>query len=170
MTSPIILPARHEADLRAAAQLMRLYAAGLGLDLGYQGFEAELAALPGAYAPPGGALLLARDGASGPALGCVAVRPLPSGAAGTCEMKRLFVAPEGRGRGLGRHLAVAALREGARLGYHAMVLDTLERLEAATALYRDLGFRAVPPFHEDRVPELLFLGRTLEGAELTPPG
>lgn len=172
---PTIHPARGEAALREAVRLFRAYAAGLGLDLGYQGFAAELAALPGAYAPPGGELLLARAPGcgppgrepDGPALGCVAVRPLPASMPGSgpglraCEMKRLFVAPDGRGLGLGRRLALAALEAGTRLGYDAMRLDTLERLAPALALYRSLGFCEVAPFHDDRVPGLLFLGRSL---------
>ncbi len=160
MSGPTALrPARTVAELHAAATLFRGYADGLGLDLGFQGFAEEVASLPGAYAPPGGELLLA-TAADGTALGCVAVRPLPT-LPGACEMKRLFVAPAGRGRGLGRDLAEAAMRAGAALGYRAMRLDTLDRLAPALALYHALGFTPVPPYHEDRVPGLLFLGRDL---------
>lgn len=136
-----IAPATTEADIAAAARLFRAYAAALGVDLSYQGFAAELAALPGDYAPPGGALLLARAG--GEAVGCVALRPSGDGA----EMKRLFVAPAGRGHGLGERLARAALAEAVRLGHRSVRLDTLPDMAAAQALYAKLGFVPVPPYY-----------------------
>src|SRR5689334_22021661 len=98
----LILPAQLPTDLPAITQLFRAYAASLPIDLGYQGFDGEVASLPGKYAPPLGALLIARD-ENGAALGCVAMRPLDGH--GVCEMKRLYVAPEGRGKGVGAELA-----------------------------------------------------------------
>src|SRR5689334_7631108 len=89
-----ITPVRTAGELASTVSLFQEYAASLEIDLSYQNFEAELAAMPGQYAPPAGELLLARDGAGQP-LGCVALRPLD--AHGCCEMKRLYVSPEGRG-------------------------------------------------------------------------
>lgn len=141
------------ADLPSIRDLFRAYAASLPIDLGYQGFEGELASLPGKYAPPEGALLLARD-ANGAALGCVAMRPLE---AGVCEMKRLYVAPEGRGLGVGRALAeanVAAARAG---GYRWMVLDTLASMREARTLYASLGFEETGAYYETPIPDTVFL-------------
>lgn len=104
----------------------------------FQGFDAELASLPGDYAPPRGALFLARQA------GCVAVRPLD---ADTSEMKRLFVRPAARGNGLGRRLALAAVEHARSSGASRLVLDTIaERMGEAVALYRSLGFRETAPY------------------------
>lgn len=158
---------RAPADLAATIGLMRAYAASLDVDLAYQDFEGEVAALPGAYAPPGGELLLARD-AAGRAVGCVALRGLP--APGVCEMKRLYVAPEGRGSGLGRALVEAVVAAARGCGYAAIRLDTLPSMEAAQALYRACGFAVVPAYYESPVAGTLFMERRLapEGPRLTP--
>ena len=125
------------------------YARELGFSLCFQGFDAELAQLPGAYAPPRGALLLA------PARGCVALRPLD---ATTAEMKRLYVRPEGRGRKLGLALAQAAIDEARALGYARMVLDTVAgTMDKAIALYRALGFREIAPYYQNPIPGALYL-------------
>lgn len=145
------------ADLAAVAKLFRAYAAGLSVDLAYQGFAAELAGLPGRYAPPGGALLLAR-GPDGAPLGCVALRALEPGVA---EVKRLYVAPAGRGHGLGRALALAVLAEATRLGHREARLDTLPEMAAAQALYRALGFAPVPAYYASPVAGTRFLARPL---------
>ncbi|MGE0764836.1 MAG: GNAT family N-acetyltransferase [Hyphomicrobiaceae bacterium] len=150
----VIAPATSPADMAAAAELMRAYAASLGVDLAFQDFSAELATLPGKYAPPRGALLIARD-AGGEPVGCVALRPL--GDDGGCEMKRLYVAPEGRGVGLGRRLAQAIIAEARSLGCREMRLDTLPSMRGAIALYRSLGFVATAPYYDTPIAGTVFL-------------
>jgi ribosomal protein S18 acetylase RimI-like enzyme len=154
-----VAPARGAADLSAAARLFRAYAEALAVDLGFQGFEAELAGLPGRYAPPAGALLLARR--RGAAIGCVAMRPLAE--AGVCEMKRLYVAPEGRGLGVGRALVAAVIDAGVRAGHREMRLDTLPDMEAALALYRDMGFGPTRAYYDTPLAGTVFLARRLDG-------
>jgi ribosomal protein S18 acetylase RimI-like enzyme len=155
-----IRPVGAAADVAAAAALFRAYAASLSVDLAYQGFDAELATLPGTYAPPAGALLLAGHPGR-PPLGCVALRPLAE--PGLCEMKRLYVAPEGRRAGVGRALVEAALQRAAAIGYAAILLDTLPEMTAALTLYRRLGFAKIPPYNATPIPGVVFMRR-----ELTP--
>jgi GNAT superfamily N-acetyltransferase len=137
---PGIAPAR-AADLEDIKAMFREYSALVAEALCFQGFDEELAGLPGAYAPPSGALLIARDGEL--AAGCVALRRLDER---TGEMKRLFVREAWRGTGLGRRLALAVIDEAKTRGYSRMVLDTLPKLGTAIALYRDLGFRETGPY------------------------
>ncbi|HET8946600.1 MAG TPA: GNAT family N-acetyltransferase [Candidatus Polarisedimenticolia bacterium] len=148
--------AREPAEIDAARVLFREYAAGLGFDLAFQGFETELAALPGDYAPPRGALLLAIDSAAW--AGCVALRPFDGE---VCEMKRLYVRPSWRGTGLGRRLAAAILDEGGRLGYARMRLDTVPAMQSAIALYESLGFRDIPAYRHNPVPGTRWLEASL---------
>ncbi len=141
------------ADLAAAGTLFREYAASLDVDLALQGFEAELAALPGAYAPPSGALLLAFD-ARGTAVGCVGLRSFEGGE--VCELKRLFVREQARGTGLGRRLLEVAIEAAAAAGYRTMVLDTLMSLTDAIGLYRRAGFEETPPYWRNPYPNVLY--------------
>ncbi|MGZ5181956.1 MAG: GNAT family N-acetyltransferase [Ramlibacter sp.] len=142
--------------MRATREIFREYALGLGVDLCFQGFEQELAALPGDYAPPRGALLLATvDGA---VAGCVALRPLDSSDyPNAAEMKRLYVRKAFRGFGLGRQLAEAALDAARQAGYACVLLDTLDDMEAARALYEDLGFAPIDPYYHNPIPGAHYL-------------
>lgn len=142
-----IIPATTEEHFRAVRALFREYARFLDVDLCFQGFEEELAGLPGKYAPPEGVLLLALEGAEFG--GCVALRELEPG---VCEMKRLFVRPDCRGRGLGRALAAAVIAAAAAKGYAVMRLDTLPKLQDAIRLYARLGFRTVAPYYHNPLP------------------
>jgi ribosomal protein S18 acetylase RimI-like enzyme len=146
----IIRPAAAN-DLDAVRGLFREYQQFLGVDLCFQEFEQELAALPGKYAPPEGALLLAFAGLS--AVGCVALRALAPAA---CEMKRLYVKPACRGQGLGRSLAVAIIGEARDRGYACIRLDTLDFLTAAMRLYESLGFVQVEPYYHNPLPGVVF--------------
>jgi putative acetyltransferase len=141
MAEPFLARGFEERDRERIVALLREYEAGIGVLLCFQNFDAELAGLPGDYAPPNGLMLLARQADGPELLGCVAVRPVPGSSPELCEMKRLFVRPAGRGSGLGRKLAVAAMTEARHLGYRRMCLDTLPSMTAAQALYRALGFR-----------------------------
>lgn len=153
-----IAAARIPDDLPALTLLFRAYAASLPIDLGYQGFDGELASLPGKYAPPSGALLIARD-AAGAAIGCVAMRPLEGG---VCEMKQLYVAPEGRGSGLGKALALAIIEAGRTGGYREMRLDTLASMVDAQRLYRALGFVEIAPYYDTPIAGTVFMGLKLQ--------
>ncbi|HEX2816561.1 MAG TPA: GNAT family N-acetyltransferase [Phenylobacterium sp.] len=156
--SAVIQPARSSGDIAAAARLFRDYAGGLGVDLCFQDFEAEVAGLPGAYAPPRGELLLAKD-PDGRAVGCVALRPQSSD--GVAEMKRLYVCPAGRGAGLGRRLVDAVLQTAAEFGYDEVRLDTLPGMKEAVGLYRSLRFEPIAPYYDTPVAGTLFLARRL---------
>src|SRR5690606_10510485 len=153
-----IAPVRAPDDLAAAVALFRAYASSLEIDLSYQNFEAEMRAMPGKYAPPAGELLLARRSDGAP-VGCVALRPIEPD--GCCEMKRLYVAPEGRGRGLGERLVAAILRTAERIGYREMRLDTLPSMTGAIALYRRFGFEPIAPYYDTPVTGTIFMRRTL---------
>jgi GNAT superfamily N-acetyltransferase len=153
-----IRPVRSAADIEATTRLFEAYAASLGVDLAFQDFAAELASLPGKYAPPAGELLLARDSRGAP-LGCVGLRPIAPD--GCCEMKRLYVSPRGRGLGLGRALVEAVIGEAVRIGYREMRLDTLPFMAEAVALYRKIGFVPIEPYYDTPLAGTIFLGRSL---------
>ena len=149
-------PAATASDLEAVRSLFQEYADSLGVDLGYQGFDRELRDLPGDYAPPTGTLLLARS--DDDIVGCVGVRALEER---TAEMKRLYVRPSGRGLGLGRRLAEAAIDFARQAGFQRMRLDTLQQMQQAQELYRRLGFVPIDPYRFSAVPGTVFLELTL---------
>jgi len=151
----LLTPDTPEA-LEATRVIFREYATALGVDLCFQGFEAELAALPGDYAAPTGGLLLAW--VDGELAGCGAFRPLAdSDYANACEMKRLYVRRAFRRFGLGRQLAQALMDTALQAGYSAMLLDTLDDMEAARELYASLGFEEVPPYYYNPIPGAHYL-------------
>jgi putative acetyltransferase len=136
------------AELATTGEIFREYAMGLGVDLCFQDFDAELADLPGDYSAPRGALLLAKVDAD--IAGCCALRPLDSSDyVNAAEMKRLYVRPAFRGLGLGRQLADAILDEARIAGYDSVLLDTLDEMEIARAMYEDLGFKEIPPYYHN---------------------
>jgi len=154
-----IAQAHSAEDLHSTRALFQAYAIGLGLDISFQDFENELATLPGKYAPTSGALLLAKSTSRGKAIGCVGLRPLQP--EGTCEMKRLYVSPEGRGTGVGKALAEAVIAEAKRLGYERLVLDTLGSMTTPLKLYRGLGFKDIEPYYHNPLEDVVFLELTL---------
>ncbi|MDP1693000.1 MAG: GNAT family N-acetyltransferase [Burkholderiaceae bacterium] len=155
----LLTPATPEL-LAATQAIFREYGASLGIDLCFQNFEAELAALPGEYASPQGAVLLAL--VDGEVAGCGALRPLPeSDYANACEMKRLYVRPQFRQFGLGRLIAQTLLDHGLQAGYSAMLLDTLDDMEAARNLYASLGFEEIAPYYFNPIPGAHYLKAAL---------
>jgi ribosomal protein S18 acetylase RimI-like enzyme len=155
----LIRPARVPDEVPAVRDLFRAYADGLGIDLCFQGFDAELAGLPGAYAPPAGRLIVADAGAE--LAGCVALRAHTPDVG---EMKRLFVRPTFRGRGLGRALINRVVAEASAAGYRELVLDTLPVIGEAIALYRSAGFAETDPYTFNPVPGALYFRMALAPA------
>ena len=150
----LIVPARSKIELISAAALLRAYAKSLPVDMAPQGFSQELASLPGIYAPPGGDLLLAKRGDH--VLGCIALRPLEP--PHIAEIKRLFVRPQARGKGVGKALIGAAIAAAKQFGYDEIKLDTLPQMEGAIALYKATGFVPIPPYGSHPYPGLVTLG------------
>ncbi len=159
-----LLHAEAAAHLGAVRQLFVEYAGTLNVDLCFQNFDAELAGLPGDYAPPGGALLLAL--VDGEPAGCVAMRPLPEADhTNACEMKRLYVRRAFRRFGLGRLLTQQLMDLATQSGHSCMLLDTLDDMEVARGLYTSLGFEEIPPYYFNPVPGAHYLK-----VELDAPG
>jgi len=143
-------------ELDAVREIFIEYARGLGVDLCFQQFDEELASLPGDYAAPRGALLLAMI--DGEVAGCCALRPIDNADyPNACEMKRLYVRKAFRGFGVGRQLAETALDAARQGGYACVLLDTLDEMEAARALYGDLGFEEIPPYYHNPIPGAHYL-------------
>jgi ribosomal protein S18 acetylase RimI-like enzyme len=139
-------------EIEIVRRLFREYHASLGVDLCFQNFESELAELPGKYSAPEGRLYLAFEGAD--VAGCVGLRKIEGG---ICELKRLYVPPSHRGRGIGRLLAFRAITDAREIGYDRMRLDTLPSMQPAQRLYRELGFRQIAPYTENPVQGALFM-------------
>ncbi|PWY89968.1 acyl-CoA N-acyltransferase [Aspergillus heteromorphus CBS 117.55] len=165
-----ILPATTPTHISAIRTLFSAYASWLSIDLTFQDFSTELATLPGKYASPGGALLIAysvdpsnQHEHEPTPLGCVALRPLPHlPGKRFCEIKRLYVIPEARAMGVGRALAEAVVQTARELGYEEVRLDTLRNMHGPRRLYQALGFVEVGKYYETPVEEeTVFLGMGL---------
>ncbi len=152
ITQVVISIARTSSAFSDARQLFQEYAAALGIDLCFQNFSRELENLSEMYAPPRGCLLLARR--NGMAVGCVAVRPFQND---VCEMKRLYVQPQERGNRLGTELGRRIIERAQAAGYKRMVLDTLDSMEPARALYRSLGFHETQSYYENPIAGVVYM-------------
>jgi ribosomal protein S18 acetylase RimI-like enzyme len=154
------------ADIPAIRDMLREYVAWIGLDLAFQEIDAELDGLPGDYAPPFGALMVALDGPE--YVGMIALRPLPDTPSPAeaprvkaAEMKRLYVRPSARGRGLARQLVTVICDEARRLGYQELRLDTLPMMDGAQALYESAGFVDIDPYYDTPIAGTRFMARRL---------
>jgi ribosomal protein S18 acetylase RimI-like enzyme len=156
-----IYPARFPEQLEVVRAIFREYAESLGVDLSFQNFESELAELPGKFAAPRGCVLLAQNNED--MVGCVAMRPLDES---TCEMKRLYIRPAGRGQQVGRQLATRICRIAQEAGYTRIRLDTLPDMRAAQRLYASLGFEPIAAYVFNPIAGTIFLERNLTGPEI----
>jgi ribosomal protein S18 acetylase RimI-like enzyme len=162
LTGFYLKPATTPSDFTATRELFTSYAESLGISLSFQNFAQELESLPGLYSRPTGAILLAFN-TENIAVGCVALRPLPSASAQEkiCEMKRLYCTPQARGLGVGRALVDAVLKEAEELAYEEMRLDTLPHMIGARKLYENFGFKVIEPYYETPLTETIFLAKKL---------
>jgi putative acetyltransferase len=147
-----VIQAKSEKELNIIRKLFTEYTNWLGFDLSFQNFEKEFAELPGKYALPKGRLLLAFD--NNKIAGCVGLREL---AKGICEMKRMYVKPKYRRKGIGRSLAIAVIEEARKIGYRRMRLDTVPWMKEAIKLYLSLGFKKIKPYRYNPIKGSLFL-------------
>ncbi|HTR27437.1 MAG TPA: GNAT family N-acetyltransferase [Terriglobales bacterium] len=153
MTGVTIVEAMASERVEQARELFLEYAKSLGFSLCFQNFDAELAALPGDYAPPGGRLLLAES--DGQLAGCGALHALSPE---ICEMKRLYLRPQFRGRGIGRAIAERLIADAREIGYRRMRLDTVGPvMKDAVAMYRKLGFKEIEAYRANPMPGTLYM-------------
>jgi ribosomal protein S18 acetylase RimI-like enzyme len=152
-----ITSADFETDIKFIRELFEEYAKSLGFDLNFQDFKKELDDLPGDYAPPDGCLLLAKD--KDQIAGCVALRKMDEN---ICEMKRLYVRPEFRGKGIGKKLSVDIIDKAREMGYEYMRLDTVPSMKEAIALYRSLGFKQIEPYRYNPIEGATFMELEIE--------
>ncbi|KAK7409379.1 hypothetical protein QQX98_008441 [Neonectria punicea] len=169
--SVIIRQATTAADISSIAACFRAYIEGLGLDLAFQNYEAEVKNLPGKYESPAGALLLALDEKTDEVLGCIALRPLEiqpeyrgsrSENVRYCEIKRMFVYPAARGRQVARILIAEVMKIAEREGYGEALLDVLERTKPALTLYKSEGFAPVEPYYHNPLDGVVFMSKKIE--------
>lgn len=151
-----IITARTEAHYWAAIELFKEYAEGLGIDLSFQHFEAELNTLPSMYGPPTGELWLLQQDDSW--VGCCALRRLDTH---TCELKRMYIKADFRGQKLGEHFMDTALQKAQEIGYSSMKLDSLARLTPALRLYQKYGFRPIAPYNYNPEPDVVYFEKSL---------
>ncbi len=148
-----LLQAHFPEEIRSTRELFAEYASWIEISLCFQNFDKEVAELPGAYAPPSGRLFLAVDGDQ--VMGCVALRKIGDGVG---EMKRLYVRPAFRGRGLGRTLTEKLIAEAKQIGYASLRLDTLPgKMDEAIAMYRSFGFQEIAPYYKNPVADATFM-------------
>jgi putative acetyltransferase len=143
-------------QIETARELFLEYEKELNVDLCFQGFAEELQNLPGKYTSPDGALLFAMEQSK--VMGCVALRKL---SVSDAEMKRLYVRPVYRHLGVGRQLAEAIVDRARKIGYHRMVLDTLNTMQSAQALYQSLGFTPIDAYYENPLPGVIYFAKEL---------
>lgn len=151
------------ADIAGVRAMLEDYVAWIGLDLAFQEIDDEISGLPGEYVPPRGALFVAEDGKA--LVGMIALRPLPGPPSNVAEMKRLFVRPQARGRGLAKQLVSRLLNEARRLNYDEVRLDTLPMMGDAQALYVSLGFRDIAPYYDTPIAGTRFMAKHLTEPE-----
>lgn len=147
-----IVKAKVEHEYNHAKNLMVEYSESIGIDLSFQNFDEELKNVVKEYGAPDGCLLLAKDGEQ--FVGCVALRKIDHQ---ICKMKRLYVKPDWKGKGIGKRLATSILKEGKALGYHFMRLDTLSSMKPAVSLYKSLGFYEIDPYYFNPIENTLYM-------------
>jgi len=152
-----LIQATTEEQIETARELFKEYAASLAIDMCFQSFDQELQTLPGKYAPPDGRLLLAY--VDDELIGCIALRKLDER---ICEMKRLFLRPNYRGKGYGRTMIENLIEQARDIGYQRMWLDSLPgKMDAAISLYREFGFKDIPAYYENPLEGVVYLERSL---------